>query len=128
MPRLFRLFFYRFRPGAARPRSDFFSAGSLAADLACLPTCDKALPAADLALLLARSSLRTFDAAVAAFGEVDLLGEFLCDRALPAADFEAVLAVLLLRVFPALLAARLRVTFTFSISVSSDPIYHILLS
>ena len=49
--------------------------------------CARAEPAADLEDALVRPSLRTWDAAVAAFAEVTF-GGATCERELPAADFE----------------------------------------
>lgn len=78
-----------------------------------LGVCAKALPAADFDLLLVLPSWRTFDAAIAALGDVCFLGAFVCDNALPAAvlDFDAV--DLLRSVVDALLATLLLVTFVF---------------
>jgi hypothetical protein len=57
-------------------------------DVGFLPACDNAEPAALFAAVLVRPSLSTFDALVAADGEVTLVLPF-CESALPAADFEA---------------------------------------
>jgi hypothetical protein len=79
--------------------------------------CDKALPAAVFAAELVLPSVRTFEAAVAAFEDVVFAGALVCASALPAAlfDFEAVLD--LVRVFEALEAALAPVTFGFVIVV-----------
>jgi hypothetical protein len=62
-----------------------------------------------------RPSLSTFDAALAAFGEVCFLGAFVWDKALPAADFEAFPVDLLVNVFDAFFAAFGLVIFLFAI-------------
>jgi hypothetical protein len=79
--------------------------------------CDKALPAAVFAAELVLPSLRTFEAAVAAFEDVAFAGALVCASALPAAlfDFEAVLE--LVKVFEALEAALAPVVFDFVIFV-----------
>ena len=73
------------------------------------------LPAADFDALLVLPSRKTFDAALAAFFEVTLLGAFVCDKALPAAVLDLRPVDLLLSVFDALLAAFGLVTFDFAI-------------
>ena len=74
----------------------------------------RALPAADFDALLVLPSRSVFEAALAAFDDVCLAGDFLWERALPAADFDFELVFLLLRVFDALLAAFRPVTFLFA--------------
>ena len=75
--------------------------------------CDKALPAADLEVLLVRPSRRVVEAAEAAGLLVCLAGVLRWDIALPAADFEDLPVDLVVSVFDALLAAGLLVTFLF---------------
>jgi len=65
--------------------------------------------------LLVLPSLKTFDAALAAFFEVSLLGAFVWDKALPAADLDFRPVDLFRSVFDALLAAFGLVTFDFAI-------------
>jgi hypothetical protein len=79
--------------------------------------CANALPAALFESLPVLPSLKTFEAAVAAFEDVDFAGALVCASALPAAlfDFEAVLG--LAKVLEALEAALAPVTFDFVISV-----------
>lgn len=66
--------------------------------------CDRALPAADFDVLLVRPSRRTWDAALAAFGDVTFV-VFRCDKALPAADLDALPVTPDFNVFEALEAA-----------------------
>jgi len=79
--------------------------------------CANVLPAALFESLLVLPSLKVFEAAAAAFGDVTFAGALVCDNALPAAvfDFEAVLE--LVKVLDALEAAFEPVTFGFAILV-----------
>jgi len=67
--------------------------------------CDNALPAADLEVAEVRPSRNTFDAAVAAFGDVVSRPLLLCVNALPAAVLDALPVFDELRVFDAAVAA-----------------------
>jgi hypothetical protein len=60
-------------------------------------------------------SLKTFDAAVAAFDEVTFDGALVCDSALPAAVFDFGAVLELVKVFDALEAALTPVIFGFVI-------------
>ena len=79
----------------------------------------RALPAADFDALLVLPSRKTFDAALAAFFEVTLLGAFVWDKALPAAVLDLEPVDLLRSVFDALLAAFGLVTLDFAIFLFS---------
>lgn len=77
--------------------------------------CESALPAADLDVLLVRASRRTFDAALAAFFDVTLVGALRWDRALPPAVFDFAPVDFARSVFEAAVAARFLVTRCFAI-------------
>ena len=77
--------------------------------------CARVLPAADLEALLVLLSLKTADAALAAFLDVTFWGAFVCERALPAAVFDFFPVDLLLSVPEAFFAALGLVTFDFFI-------------
>ena len=71
---------------------------------------DRALPAADLDVLLVRRSRKVFDAADAAFPPVVFLGALRCESALPAALFDFMLVPFFCNVLEAEDAAFLPVT------------------
>lgn len=76
---------------------------------------EMALPAADFDVLLVRPSLRTDEAALAAFFEVTFFGLFVWDKALPAEVFDFAPVDLLLSVEDAFFAALGLVTLDFAI-------------
>lgn len=77
-----------------------------------LRVCDKALPAADLAALLAFGFCITLAADVATIFDVFRFGDFRCDNALAAERFAFLLAAGRRNTFPARLAALRPVPFT----------------
>lgn len=82
-------------PYPGRARGYFFFPGR----------CDRALPAADFESPDVRPSLRTLDAADAAFDEVFSAPRSFCVSALPAADFDDLPVLLEASTRPAALAA-----------------------
>lgn len=75
--------------------------------------CANALAAAVFESLLVRPSLNTFEATVAALGDVTFADALVCDNALPPADFDFGAVLALVSVFDALEAAFGLVTFAF---------------